>query len=387
MPTGEVLLVHYSEIALKGGKRSFFEKTLAKDLRRALSGDSIEDLKRMPGRMVVHFKGAPDRERVSRGLLTVFGVSWFTFANETESTYEDIERSVLLDMSSDIRRADSFRVLAVRADKEFPVDSMELNTRLGEAVVKEFGTKVQLKRPALTIGVEVTRGKSYVYGNRSRGLGGLPVGTSGKVVCLLSGGIDSPVAAWLTMKRGARVSYIHFHPFPDNEEAIKSKISEIIKHLLPYSGKTRCMFVPTYAFNLASVKTRASYDVVLFRRLMMRCARRVAGECGASALVTGESLGQVASQTLENMAVIHRAVDMPVLMPLITYDKQEVIEQAKKIGTYDLSLKPYKDCCSIIAKHPETKAKIEVVERLETEMDIGKVAEECVAQATSVTFG
>jgi len=387
MPADEVLLVHYSEIALKGGKRSFFEKTLAKDLRHALRDDLIEDLKRLPGRMVVHFKGAPDRERVSRALLTVFGVSWFAFARETESTYEDIEWAVLHGLSSEIGKADSFRVLAVRAYKEFPLDSMEINTKIGEAVVKEFGTRVQLKRPALTIGVEVTKGRAYVYGNRSRGLGGLPVGTSGKVVCLLSGGIDSPVAAWLTMKRGARVSYIHFHPFPDNEEAIKSKISEIINFLLPYSGRTRCLFVPTYAFSLASMKTRASYDVVLFRRLMLRCARKMAEEAGASALVTGESLGQVASQTLENMAVIHRAVDMPVLTPLIAYDKQEVIEQAKKIGTYEFSLKPYKDCCSIIAKHPETKAKLEIVEELESEMNIDRVTEECISQATSVTFG
>jgi thiamine biosynthesis protein ThiI len=183
------------------------------------------------------------------------------------------------------------------------------------------------------------------------------------------------------------VSYIHFHPFPDNEEAIKSKISEIVNHLVPYSGKTRCMFVPTYAFSLSSMRTQASYDVVLFRRFMLRCAERVAEEGGASALVTGESLGQVASQTLENMTVIHRAIDMPVLMPLIAYDKQEVIEQAKKIGTYELSLKPYKDCCSIIAKHPETKAKIEVVDELEAKMDVDRVAEECMSQATSITFG
>jgi thiamine biosynthesis protein ThiI len=387
MPADEVLLVHYSEIALKGGKRSFFEKMLAKNLRRALGGDSLEDVKRLPGRMVVHFKSTPDRERVSRDLLRVFGVSWFAFAKQTESTYEDIERTVLLDLSDDIKKADSFRVRAVRAYKEFPMDSMEINKRLGEAVVRDFGTKVQLRKPTLTIGVEVTKGKAHVYGNKSRGPGGLPVGTSGRVLCLLSGGIDSPVAAWLAMKRGTRVSYIHFHPFPDNEEAIKSKISEIVNHLVPYSGKTRCMFVPTYAFSLSSMRTQASYDVVLFRRFMLRCAERVAEEGGASALVTGESLGQVASQTLENMTVIHRAIDMPVLMPLIAYDKQEVIEQAKKIGTYELSLKPYKDCCSIIAKHPETKAKIEVVDELEAKMDVDRVAEECMSQATSITFG
>jgi thiamine biosynthesis protein ThiI len=387
MPAGEVLLVHYSEIALKGGKRSFFEKALARNLRRALGNDSLEDVKRLPGRIVVHFKGTPDRERISEDLLRVFGVSWFVFAKQTQGTYDDIERAVLLDLSDDIRAAGSFRVRAVRAFKEFPMDSIEINTRLGEAVVRNFGTKVQLKKPALTIGVEVMKEKAYVYGNRSRGLGGLPVGTSGRVICLLSGGIDSPVAAWLAMKRGARVSYIHFHPFPDNEEAIRSKISEIINHLVPYSGKTRCMFVPTYAFSLSSLRTQASYDVVLFRRFMLRCAERVAEETGASALVTGESLGQVASQTLENMAVIHRASDMPVLMPLIAYDKQEVIEQAKRIGTYELSLKPYKDCCSIIAKHPETKAKVEVVNELEAKIDVDKVAEECLSQAASMAFG
>jgi len=387
MPAGEVLLVHYSEIALKGGKRSFFEKALAKNLRRVLGSDSMEDVKRLPGRMVVRFKGTPDREGVSKDLLKVFGVSWFAFAEQTESTYDDIERTVLLKLSDDIKAASSFRVRAVRAHKGFPMDSVEINTRLGQAVVTNFGTKVDLRKPALSIGVEVTKEKTYVYDNRSRGLGGLPVGTSGRVVCLLSGGIDSPVAAWLAMKRGARVSYIHFHPFPDNEEAIKSKISEIINHLVPYSGRTRCKFVPTYAFSLSSMRTRASYDVVLFRRFMLRCAERMAEELGASALVTGESLGQVASQTLENMAVIHRATDIPVLMPLISYDKQEVVEQAKKIGTYELSLKPYKDCCSIIAKHPETRAKIEAVHDLEAKMDTDKVVDQCMSEASSVTFG
>jgi len=386
MPGREVLLVHYSEIALKGGNRPFFERALARNLKRAIGPQDVMKIERPPGRIVVQPNGPLERERVEERVRNVFGVSWFAFAEEVDCNYQAIERTVLDEFGGALKDAESFVIRAVRAYKEFPLDSMELNTKLGEAVVRAFGTRVSLDHPALTVGVEVLKERALVYGQRLGGPGGLPVGSGGRVLCLLSGGIDSPVAAWLAMKRGTSPSYVHFHPFSDNKEAEQSKIGDIVKHLVAYSGRTKCTFVPTYPFSVSAVGIPARHDVVLFRRFMLMCAERVANEARAKALVTGESLAQVASQTLDNMAVIHRAADMPILMPLVSYDKEEIVALAKKIGTFDISLRPYKDCCSIIARHPETRAKLDVIEELERKMEVGKLVDECLAGATRVDY-
>jgi thiamine biosynthesis protein ThiI len=188
------------------------------------------------------------------------------------------------------------------------------------------------------------------------------------------------------MKRGCRVSYLHFHPFHDNAEAENSKIMEIVGKLLPYSGETTVTFVPSYEFQIATVKIPAKYDLILFRRFMFRVAERIAEAEGAKALVTGESLAQVASQTLENMVTISSGLRIPVFRPLIAFDKEEIVNIAKKIGTYELSIKPYKDCCSIIAKHPETKAKLKVVEKLEKQIDIDSVVRRSIELSSRVSL-
>ena len=386
MPDREVLLVHYSEIALKGGNRSFFERALARNLKRAIGVEDVLEIERPPGRVVVKLKEPLKRERIEQEVRKVFGVSWFAFAEEVECNYEAIERAVLGGFGEALKGAESFVIRAVRAHKGFPLDSTQLNTKLGEAVVRALGTKVDLDHPALTVGVEVLKDRALVYGQRLAGPGGLPVGSGGRVLCLLSGGIDSPVAPWLAMKRGTSPSYVHFHPFSDNKEAEESKIGDIVKYLTAYSGRARCTFVPTYPFSVSAAGIPARHDVVLFRRFMLMCAEKVAEKARAKALVTGESLAQVASQTLDNMAVIHRAVDMPILMPLVSYDKDEIVALAKKIGTLDMSLRPYKDCCSIIARHPETRAKLGVIEELERKMEVEKLVDECLAEATCVDY-
>ena len=386
MPDREVLLVHYSEIALKGGNRSFFERALARNLKRAIGTEDVLNIERPPGRIVVKLKEPLDKERIEQEVRKVFGVSWFAFAEDVECNYQAIESAVLDGFGVALKDAESFVIRAVRAHKAFPLDSMQLNTKLGEAVVMAFGTRVNLDHPALTIGVEVLKERALIYRQRLAGLGGLPVGSGGRVLCLLSGGIDSPVAAWLAMKRGTSPSYVHFHPFSDSKEAEESKIGDIVKYLVAYSGRTKCTFVPTYPFSVSAAGIPARHDVVLFRRFMLMCAEKVAEKARAKALVTGESLAQVASQTLDNMAVIHRAVDMPILMPLVSYDKGEIVALAKKIGTLDMSLRPYKDCCSIIARHPETRAKLGVIEELERKMEVEKLVDECLAEATCVDY-
>lgn len=367
-----VCVIHYSEIGLKGHNRSFFERKLVENVRCALSGVTDAKVERLQGRLAFPIDGV-DPQKIVERLTSVFGVSWFAFASVAEPNVDSIGRIAMEEASKVVEEGETIKVEVKRADKKFPVTSLELSRMLGKMLVDNLGVKVSLNNPLKKIYVEVLSGEAYVFTDRVRGLGGIPVGSSGKVLSLLSGGIDSPVASYLIMKRGCRVHYLHFHPFHDNAEAENSKIMEIARRLLLYSGKTVVVFIPTYEFQMATVNIPARYDLVLFRRFMLKVAEKVAEAEGAKAIVTGESLAQVASQTLENMVAISSGLRTPVFRPLIAYDKDEIVALAKKIGTYELSIKPYKDCCSIIARHPETRAKLEKVEELEKKIDMDSV--------------
>ncbi|MEM2940098.1 MAG: tRNA uracil 4-sulfurtransferase ThiI [Thermoproteota archaeon] len=367
-----ICVIHYSEIGLKGRNRPFFEKKLAENVKHALNGVTDAKVERLQGRLVFPIEEA-DPQKIAERLTRVFGVSWFTFASVAEPSADSIGRIVMEEASKSVKQGETIKVEVKRADKKFPVTSLELSRILGKMLVENLGVKVSLNNPLKKIYVEVLSREAYVFTDRIRGLGGIPVGSSGKVLSLLSGGIDSPVASYLMMKRGCRVHYLHFHPFQDNAEAENSKIIEIVRRLLQYSGKTTVVFIPAYEFQIAAVNIPARYDLVLFRRFMFKVAEKVAEAEGAKAIVTGESLAQVASQTLENMVAISSSLRTPVFRPLIAYDKEEIISLAKKIGTYELSIKPYKDCCSIIARHPETRARVEKVEELEKVIDMESV--------------
>ncbi|MGB9718294.1 MAG: tRNA uracil 4-sulfurtransferase ThiI [Thermoproteota archaeon] len=380
-----VCVIHYSEIGLKGRNRPFFEKMLVENVSRLLSGVADVKVKRLQGRLVFPLNEA-DLQRVEESLMKVFGISWFAFATVAEPNVDSIGRIVVDEASRVVKPGEPVKVEVKRADKRFPATSLELSRTLGRMLVEKLGVSISLKNPSRKIFVEVLSREAYVFTAKLRGLGGLPVGSSGRVLSLLSGGIDSPVASYLMMKRGCRVSYLHFHPFHDNAEAENSKIMEIVGKLLPYSGETTITLVPSYEFQIATVNIPAKYDLVLFRRFMFRVAERIAEAEGARALVTGESLAQVASQTLENMVVISSGLRMPVFRPLIAFDKEEIVNIAKKIGTYELSIKPYKDCCSIIAKHPETKAKLEIVEKLEKQIDIDSVVSRSIELSSRVSL-
>lgn len=364
-----ICVIHYSEIALKGRNRPFFEKKLVENVRQALNGVTNVKVERLQGRLVFPIEGA-DPEKIAERLTRVFGVSWFSFASAAEPNVDSIGRIVMEEASKSVKQGETIKVEVKRADKKFPVTSLELSRILGKMLVENLGVKVSLNNPLKKIYVEVLSREAYVFTERIRGLGGIPVGSSGKVLSLLSGGIDSPVASYLMMKRGCNVHYLHFHPFRDNAEAENSKIMEIVRRLLPYSDKTTVVFIPAYEFQIATVNIPARYDLVLFRRFMFKVAEKVAEAERARAIVTGESLAQVASQTLENMVAISSGLRTPIFRPLIAYDKEEIIALAKKIGTYELSIKPYKDCCSIIARHPETRARVEKVEELEKKINM-----------------
>jgi thiamine biosynthesis protein ThiI len=380
---GRVCVIHYSEIGLKGRNRPFFEKMLAENVRRLLSGIVDSKVRRIQGRLVLPLNGA-DLQRVEEGLMKVFGISWFTFATIAEPNVESIGRTVVEEASQVVKPGEPIKVEVKRADKSFPATSLELSRILGRMLVEKLGVSVSLKNPSKKIYVEVLSKEAYVFTEKKRGLGGLPVGSSGRVLSLLSGGIDSPIASYLMMKRGCRVSYLHFHPFHDNAEAENSKIMEIVRKLLPYSGETTVTFTPSYEFQIATVNVPAKYDLILFRRFMFKVAERIAEAEGAKALVTGESLAQVASQTLENIVAASRGLRIPVFRPLIAFDKEEIVNVAKKIGTYELSIKPYKDCCSIIARHPETRAKLEIVEKLERQIDLDSVVSRSIELSSRV---
>lgn len=380
----KVCVIHYSEIGLKGHNRPFFEKMLVEKVRRLLSGIADFKVKRLQGRLVFSLNGA-DLQRVEESLMKVFGISWFAFASVAEPNVDSIGRAVVEEASRIVKPGEPVKVEVKRADKRFPATSLELSKTLGRMLVEKLGVRISLENPSKKIYVEVLSREAYVFTEKKKGLGGLPVGSSGRVISLLSGGIDSPIASYLMMKRGCEVSYVHFHPFRDNAEAENSKIIEIVRKLLPYSGETTVTFIPSYEFQIAAVKIPAKYDLVLFRRFMFRVAERIAEAEGARVLVTGESLAQVASQTLENIVAISSGLKIPVFRPLIAFDKEEIVNMAKKIGTYELSIKPYKDCCSIIARHPATRAKLEVVEKLERKIDIDFVVSRSIGLSSRVT--
>ena len=350
--SAEIVLVRYGELSLKGGNRASFEVALCRNIVQATSSISEVRCERSRGRITVFPKRRV--EAVARRLQDVFGISSISPCVGVEPTPKAIvgaARAVFEDVLAEHsgREAVTFRVRSSRADKRFPMVSTDLDRHVADAILTpEDNVVVQLKRPEITLGIDVRPERAYLFARRLRGPGGLPVGTLGKVMCLISGGIDSPVAAWMSMKRGCQVSYVTFHSYPYIGEASKKKVVDLVRHLARYQPRSR-LFVAPFTETQEAIRDNAPppYRTVLYRRMMQRIASRLARRARARALVTGESLGQVASQTLENMTCIENAAGLPVLRPLVTFDKQETIEVAHRIGTFELSCVPEPDCCTV----------------------------------------
>ena len=362
------ILVHYGELALKGKNRSLFEKKLIDNIEKAGGGR----VTRYQGRLVV------ENGDIS-ALKTLFGISWFAPAYKVERDLESIKKLALSKVLEKANNFKTFGVFVKRTDKSFPYDSLEIANNVGQAIVDNINLRVNLKSPELSVYIEIAE-DAFLFLEKFEGLGGLPVGMSGKVLCLLSGGIDSPVAAYLMMKRGAIVDHIHFHSYSDSERVVRSKIKEIVQVLQRYQGETRLFLVPYAPFQMGILRKKVdrSYEMVLFRRFMVKIAERIARRYGYQALISGDSLGQVASQTLENLSVFNEAVTLPILQPLISFDKCEIIDLAKKICSYEASIKPYNDCCSILASNPKTKTRLERINLLEEKIDLEKVIDEAL---------
>lgn len=376
----EYVIVHYSEIGTKGLNRPFFEKVLVRNVKEALEEFGIKKIRRFYGRILIELKKDIKLKKIEKRLKKIFGIAWFSFCYSCESDIKKITEKTLELIKEHARKKPTFKVIVQRADKSFPLTSLEVAKRVGDEVVKKFKLRAKMRKPKLSIFIEITKKKSFIYFKKVKGLYGMPVGSSGKVCSLISGGIDSPVSSWFMLKRGCEIIYIHFHPFIKNEMAINSKVRKLIETLNEFNRKSEVYFIPFYPIQKALLKeVPPKFRILIFRRFMVRIAEKIAKEKGAYAIVTGESLGQVSSQTVQNLNVIEEATKLPILRPLIGLDKQEIIDIAKKIGTYKISILPYQDCCSLlIAKHPATRAKIDEIKKIEKKIGINKIINQCL---------
>ena len=442
----QVYVVHYHEIALKGRNRPMFERVLKENICRT-TGLPAKCVRIVSGRLIVYNEShnAPQPPLNLRGgeggviaaLSRVFGISSFSPAMLVRAEYGEIEKalkSVISTVATDgsgvekshtvhnservvgqsvrslgYARDDespwqTFAIATTRGDKRFPMTSQEINIKLGAYVNEQFGKKVNLTDPEVTFYVEVFsaggacpsvrrgsvsggEGGALVYTQKIPGPGGLPVGSQSKVAVMLSGGIDSPVAAYRIMKRGASIIGVHCHSYPFTTRASIDKVKELASVLAQYGGPFKLYLVPLADAQKAVVQnTEPRYRILLYRRMMVRIAQEIARREGAGALVTGESLGQVASQTVENIAVTDAVATMPILRPLIGYDKEEIISEARKIGTYEISVLPHDDCCTLfMPKDPATRARMSDVEVEERKINVAALIANAINNAELIT--
>jgi thiamine biosynthesis protein ThiI len=376
-----VIVVHYGELGLKKGNRDYFEKRLCRNIDLALRGCNVGRARRISGRLLVGLEGNASEVEVRSRLSRIFGIAWFGEARIVRPEIDAIADAVWT-AASGVEFA-SFRIDTRRPDKRFPMTSVEVNRIVGAFVQERSRARVDLDHAELVCRIELVDGMAVVSVDRFEGAGGLPTGTGGKVLVLLSGGIDSPVAAFRIARRGARAVFVHFHSAPHTNRESQEKAVRIARILAGYQLKSKVYMVPFVEIQKRiMVETPVETRVILYRRFMMRLAERIALGEKARVLVTGDSLGQVASQTLENLDVVSRAVRMPILRPLVGSDKQEIVSMARSIGTYEISILPDQDCCSLfIPRHPETRARLEQIEGIEARIDLAAEMEAALASA------
>ena len=380
------VLIRYHEIALKKGNRPYFTELLKRNLLAAVRDLGVKEIRSLPARLLVTFKSEIDTQIAIQRIRTVFGVANFS---PVERTARDIEvlRTRILKSLNGIHFA-SFRVDTQRGDKTFSLTSPEINQQLGAAVKEKSGARVDLSHPEFTVTVEILPQDAFFGFDKISGAGGLPVGASGRVVSLISGGIDSPVAAYRMMQRGCRLIFVHFHSTPYLDKTSQEKVRQLVTTLTRHQFLSRLYLVPFGEIQRQIIATVSRpLRVVLYRRMMLRIAEGIGRKERAKALVTGESLAQVASQTLDNMSVIQQAASLLILRPLVGMDKQEIIDQARRIGTFEISSIPDQDCCQLfVPKHPATKATPREVEEAESRFDVTQLARFGLENATREEF-
>lgn len=379
-------LIRYHEIALKKGNRQYFTELLKRNLLAAVKDLGAKEIRSLPARLLLTFKTDVAEAALAERLSSVFGVANFSLVERVERDIEVLRARVLASVNG--RHFQSFRIETQRGDKTFPLTSPEINRQLGASVQEKTGARVDLNNAQFTVTVEILPRDAFFGFDKIAGAGGLPVGASGRVAALISGGFDSPVAAYRMMQRGCRIIFVHFHSAPYQDKTSQEKVRQLVTRLTRHQFKSRLYLVPFGEVQRRIVAAVARpLRVVLYRRMMLRIGEAIARREKARALVTGESLGQVASQTLDNMAVIEQAARLPILRPLVGMDKQEIIDQARRIGTFDISSIPDQDCCQLfVPKHPATKARFVDVEQDETKFDVQELLRYGIDNATEEEF-
>jgi len=379
-----IFIVRCGEVALKGMNKPYFERMLAERIRKLLKKFDGVSVYRHEGLIFVRADKSLDKQAVIREISKVFGVASISPAVECESNMEAIGDAAVEYMMEAIRErgVKTFKVEAKRADKNFPVKSPEIGRRIGAAVLKGCKVlKVDVHDPDCRLFVDVRHDQTYIYQDKIPGFGGLPLGTNGKGMTLLSGGIDSPVATWMMAKRGMLIEAVHFHSYPYTSERAREKVEELASLVATYCGRFRMHVINLLPIQEQIVQNCPEEETtILVRRFMMRIAERLARETECGMLITGENLGQVASQTAEALVVTDASVSMPVMRPLIGLDKVDIMDLAKEIGTYEKSIEPYEDCCTVfLPKHPVTKPKLERILASEAKLDCEGLIEAAVA--------
>mgnify|MGYP000414208349 FL=1 len=383
----KILIVRCGEVALKGMNKPYFERMLAERIHKRLkaAGYGKASVKRHEGLIFVRFDREWDSVQLAGEISKVFGVASISPAVESESNMEAIgvEAVSFMEKLCEERCVRTFKVEAKRADKQFPIKSPDIARQIGGYVLKGLKVlKVDVHSPDVRLFVDVRHDRSYIYADKIAGFGGLPLGTNGKGLVLLSGGIDSPVAAWMMAKRGMMIEAVHFHSYPYTSPRAQEKVEDLAKIVASYCGSFKMHVINILPIQEQIVKNCPEAETTIHvRRFMMRIAEKIAERNSAMMLITGENLGQVASQTAEALVVTDNCVNMPVMRPLIAMDKIDIIAKAQEIGTFETSIEPYEDCCTVfLPKHPTTKPQLDKIEISDSKLDIDALVESAIAE-------
>lgn len=382
-----IILLKYGEIILKGMNRPLFEDKLVKNIREA-SGDDVSKIWRAQATIYIEPKDeSVDVKELAFRLSRIFGVVSTAVASICEKDLDKI--CALAKELVKEAKGKTFKVESKRSDKKFPYKSPEISSSVGGFIYEEFShLEVDVHNPDILVRVEVRDFAAYVYLDKITGVGGMPIGTNGRATLLLSGGIDSPVAGYMIAKRGVELNAVHFYSYPYTSERAKEKVLELGRILAGYCGRLTVNVVPFTDIQLEiNQKCPSEQMTIIMRRIMMYISNQVAGQFGSSALVTGESIGQVASQTIESLLVTDEAAELPVFRPLIGMDKEEIIQISRKIGAFETSILPYEDCCTVFTpKHPNTKPKLDKIKQSEEHLDLDKLIKEAVDGIEVITL-
>lgn len=377
----EIVLVKYGEIILKGLNRPVFENILMKNIRHALKSVGEPEVTRAQAAIYIEPSSSDDIDEITERLKKVFGIMSITRACVVEKDIEEIKKAAAEYCGEDVKEGVTFKVEAKRADKKFPMKSPEICREVGGYMYENIeGAKVDVNNPGNVVMVEIRDFAAYVYCKKTEGQGGLPIGTGGRAMLLLSGGIDSPVAGYMMAKRGVELEAVNFFSYPYTSERAKEKVITLASILAQYASKIKLHIVPFTEIQLA-IRDNCPEEhlTLIMRRFMMKIAERTAVANHTEALITGESLGQVASQTMQALHVTNSVVNMPVFRPLIGMDKEEIVKISRKMGAFETSILPYEDCCTVFTpKHPTTKPKIDKIEKSEAALDVESLIQRAV---------